>query len=205
MMQESVLVLASNNAGKLREMQEILTPFGLRVLSQKEAGFTEEVEENGTTFQENAMLKAQAVYNALHCAVLADDSGLVIDALDGAPGVYSHRFAGENATDADRCQLVLEKLQGVPTVQRTARFLCSICYITADGEQHCFQGACEGRIGTTPRGENGFGYDPIFEIGRQTMAEMTESEKNAVSHRGRALAAFQAYLKKGKDENHVDK
>jgi XTP/dITP diphosphohydrolase len=120
------LVLASNNAGKLREMREILAPFGLDVRSQREAGFTEEVAETGTTFAENAALKAQAVHDALHCAVLADDSGLVIDALDGAPGVYSHRFAGENATDADRCQLVLEKMQGVPTEKRTARFLCSI-------------------------------------------------------------------------------
>ncbi len=204
-MQESILVLASNNAGKLREMREILTPFGLRVRSQKEAGFVEEVEENGTTFQENAIIKAQAVYNALHCAVLADDSGLVIDALDGAPGVYSHRFAGENATDAERCQLVLEKLQGVPDAQRTARFLCVICYITPDGAQHCFQGTCEGMIGTVPKGENGFGYDPIFVVGSQTMAEMTEAEKNVVSHRGKALAALEAYLKNGKEYNHVNK
>ena len=122
-MQKEILILASNNAGKLREMREILEPFGLEVRSQKEAGFTAEVAETGTTFQENAIIKAKAVQEALHCAVLADDSGLMIDALDGAPGVYSHRFAGEQATDEDRCNLVLEKLQGVPTEQRTARFV----------------------------------------------------------------------------------
>ena len=183
-MQKETLILASNNAGKLREMREILEPFGLEVRSQKEAGFTADVAETGTTFQE-----------ALHCAVLADDSGLMIDALDGAPGVYSHRFAGEQATDEDRCNLVLEKLQGVPTEQRTARFVCAICYLTADGEQHCFEGVCEGIIGTEPKGENGFGYDPIFVVGNKTMAEMTEAEKNAISHRGKALAALQAYLK----------
>jgi XTP/dITP diphosphohydrolase len=200
------LVLASNNAGKLREMREILAPFGLDVRSQREAGFTEEVAETGTTFAENAALKAQAVHDALHCAVLADDSGLVIDALDGAPGVYSHRFAGENATDADRCQLVLEKMQGVPTEKRTARFLCSICYITEAGKQKTFTGACEGIIGTAPQGENGFGYDPVFVVGEKTMAQMTEAEKNAISHRGKALAAFQAYLRTGKEEkNYVDK
>ena len=122
-MQKETLILASNNAGKLREMREILEPFGLEVRSQKEAGFTAEVAETGTTFQENAIIKAKAVQEALHCAVLADDSGLMIDALDGAPGVYSHRFAGEQATDEDRCNLVLEKLQGVPDEQRTARFV----------------------------------------------------------------------------------
>ena len=182
-MQKETLILASNNAGKLREMREILEPFGLEVRSQKEAGFTAEVAETGITFQENAIIKAKAVQEALHCA------------LDGAPGVYSHRFAGEQATDEDRCNLVLEKLQGVPTEQRTARFVCAICYLTADGEQHCFAGVCEGIIGTEPKGENGFGYDPVFVVGNKTMAEMTEAEKNAISHRGKALAALQAYLK----------
>ena len=194
-MQKETLILASNNAGKLREMREILESFGLEVRSQKEAGFTAEVAETGTTFLENAIIKAKAVQEALHCAVLADDSGLMIDALDGAPGVYSHRFAGEQATDEDRCNLVLEKLHGVPTEQRTARFVCAICYLTADGEQHCFAGVCEGIIGTEPKGENGFGYDPVFVVGNKTMAEMTEAEKNAISHRGKALAALQAYLK----------
>ena len=179
-MQKETLILASNNAGKLREMREILEPFGLEVRSQKESGFTAEVAETGTTFQENAIIKAKAVQEALHCAVLADDSGLMIDALDGAPGVYSHRFAGEQATDEDRCNLVLEKLQGVPTEQRTARFVCAICYLTADGEQHCFAGVCEGIIGTEPKGENGFGYDPVFVVGNKTMAEMTEAEKMAL-------------------------
>ena len=154
------IVIASNNAGKLREIRAILAPFGLDAVSQKEAGFDAEVEETGTTFAENAALKAHAVHEALHCAVIADDSGLLVDALDGAPGVYSHRFAGENATDAQRCEKLLELLKDTPAEKRTARFQCVLCYVNAAGEEQFFSGVCEGVIGTSPRGENG------FEIGR---------------------------------------
>ena len=151
------IVIASNNAGKLREIRAILAPFGLDAVSQKEAGFDAEVEETGTTFAENAALKAHAVHEALHCAVIADDSGLLVDALDGAPGVYSHRFAGENATDAQRCEKLLELLKDTPAEKRTARFQCVLCYVNAAGEEQFFSGVCEGVIGTSPRGENGFG------------------------------------------------
>ena len=195
------IVIASNNAGKLREIRAILAPFGLDAVSQKEAGFDAEVEETGTTFAENAALKAHAVHEALHCAVIADDSGLLVDALDGAPGVYSHRFAGENATDAQRCEKLLELLKDTPAEKRTARFQCVLCYVNAAGEEQFFSGVCEGVIGTSPRGENGFGYDPIFYVPRfdKTTAELTEEEKNQVSHRGKALQLMKEELKKYED------
>lgn len=204
-MQKQTLVLASNNAGKIKEMKEILQPFGITVHSQREAGVSIEVAETGKTFAENALLKATAIYQHLHCPVIADDSGLIVDALNGEPGVHSHRFAGEDATDEQRCQKILEEMQAVPTEKRTARFACVICYLNEEGKAQFFTGYCEGKIGTVPKGKNGFGYDPIFVVGSKTMAEMTEEEKNAVSHRGRALAAFQAYLKNGKEYNHVNK
>ena len=188
------IVIASNNAGKLREIRVILQPLGFTVVSQREAGISIEVEENGETFAENAALKARAVYEALHCPVIADDSGLLVDALDGAPGVHSHRFAGEGATDADRNAKLLELLDGVPAEKRTARFECVLCYVDAAGETHFFSGTCEGRIGTTPAGENGFGYDPLFCVGDRTMAQMTEEEKNQVSHRANALAKLARYF-----------
>ena len=126
-------VSCTHLAGKLREIRALLAPFGLDAVSQKEAGFDAEVEETGTTFAENAALKAHAVHEALHCAVIADDSGLLVDALDGAPGVYSHRFAGENATDAQRCEKLLELLKDTPAEKRTARFQCVLCYVNAAG------------------------------------------------------------------------
>lgn len=188
------IVIASNNAGKLREIRDILQPLGFTVVSQREAGISIEVEENGETFAENAALKARAVYEALHCPVIADDSGLLVDALDGAPGVHSHRFAGEGATDADRNAKLLELLDGVPAEKRTARFECVLCYVDAAGETHFFSGTCEGRIGTAPAGKNGFGYDPLFCVGDRTMAQMTEEEKNQVSHRANALAKLARYF-----------
>lgn len=188
------IVIASNNAGKLREIRDILQPLGFTVVSQREAGVSIEVEESGETFAENAALKARAVYEALHCPVIADDSGLLVDALDGAPGVHSHRFAGEGATDDDRNAKLLELLDGVPAEKRTARFECVLCYVDAAGETHFFSGTCEGRIGTAPAGENGFGYDPLFCVGDRTMAQMTEEEKNQISHRANALAELARYF-----------
>lgn len=188
------VVLASNNKNKIREMTEILLPFGMEVISQKDAGFDMEVPENGTTFHENAEIKAAAVYDALNMPVIADDSGLAVDALSGAPGVYSHRFAGENANDHDRSMKILEMLGSLPENKRTARFICEICYIDEKGERHFFTGKCEGIIGTEEKGENGFGYDPIFLHGEKTLAEMTDDEKNRISHRGNALRALTEYL-----------
>lgn len=189
------IVIASNNAGKLREIRAILAPFGIEAISQKEAGFSADVEETGTTFEENALLKAKAVYTALHCPVIADDSGLMVDALDGAPGVYSHRFAGENATDQDRNDVLIQRLDGVSAEKRTARFVCVLCYCDADGNPQFFKGVCEGRIGTTPQGENGFGYDPLFCCYGKTMAQMTDDEKNKISHRANALQQLEEYFR----------
>lgn len=188
------VILASNNKNKIREMAQILEPFGMEVISQREAGADFEVEESGTTFRENAEIKAAAVFERLNAPVIADDSGLMVDALGGAPGVYSHRYAGENATDKDRCEKLLSELAGVPEEKRTARFICEICFIDEKGEKHFFTGKCEGIIGTEEKGENGFGYDPVFYVGGVSLAEMTDDEKNSISHRGEALRLMKKYL-----------
>ena len=189
------IILASNNENKVKEMKEKLHKFNMNVISQKEAGFDIEVEETGKTFKENANIKAEAIYKLSKKPVIADDSGLEIDALDGAPGVYSHRFAGDNATDEDRINKVLKLMKDVPEQKRTARFKTAVCYIDDNGEKHIFEGVAEGIIGTEPKGFNGFGYDPIFisETGK-TFAELTREQKNEISHRGRAIKKFIEYL-----------
>lgn len=190
------IIIATNNKNKIREMKEKLARFDINVISQSEAGIEIDVEETGTTFKENAELKATAIYNMIKKPVIADDSGLCIDYLNGAPGIYSHRFAGEDATDADRIKKVLEELDGVPDEKRTARFKCCVCYIDKNGEKHFFEETAEGIIGYEPRGTNGFGFDPIFhfEGGERTFAEFSPEEKNAVSHRGKAVARFVDYI-----------
>ncbi len=188
------VILASYNINKLRETSQILSPFGMEVVSQREAGADFEVPENGTTFRENAEIKAEAVYKLLGMAVISDDSGLEVDALGGAPGVYSHRYAGENATDKDRNIKLMKELQDVPEDKRTARFVCEICFIEENGEKHFFTGTCEGVIGTEEKGENGFGYDPVFYRNGKSLAEMTDDEKNSISHRGNALRLMMKYL-----------
>ena len=181
------VILASNNKHKLSEIYEILRPLGYEVLSQAQAGIDIEVDETGTTFEENALLKAQAIYDLCHEAVVADDSGLEVDYLGKAPGVYSHRYAGEKATDADRCNKILRELEGVPTEERTARFVSVIQYIAKDGTLKTVRGECEGIIGTEIRGQNGFGYDPIFIVKGRSYSEMSFEEKNQISHRSVAL------------------
>lgn len=146
------IILATNNQNKLREISQMLRPLGIEVLSQSQAGVQLDVEETGTTFAENAELKARAFYEKTGKPVLADDSGLAVDALNGAPGVYSHRYAGEHATDADRCAKLLQELSGVPEQQRTARFLCAMCYIDATGDAHSFLGKVEGIMAWSRRG-----------------------------------------------------
>lgn len=188
------VILASNNKHKLDEIKKILTPLGYDVVSQAEAGVDIDVEETGTTFEENAALKAQAVYALTKTAVISDDSGLEVDYLNGAPGVYSHRYAGENATDADRCAKLLSELNGVETAKRTARFVCVLCFIDDKGEKLVIRGTVEGIIGTEPKGENGFGYDPVFMYGDRSFAELSSEEKNTVSHRADALKKFAAAI-----------
>ena len=186
------LILATNNQNKLREIREMLESTGVSVISQSEAGISCEVEETGTTFAENAAIKAEVIWamaaaNGLHCYVLADDSGLSVDALNGEPGVYSHRWAGENATDADRILKMLSVMKDVPDEQRGAHFACSMCLIEPNGEKHHFEGKVQGSILHEARGRNGFGYDPVFGYGDRSFAELSADEKNAVSHRHNAL------------------
>ncbi len=192
------LVVASNNKGKIREMKSILTPFGFDVISQSESGFNLDVEETGTTFEENSLLKAQALYDVCKCAVIADDSGLEVDFLNKAPGVYSARYGGENLTDIQRYQKVLKELDGVLIQNRTARFVCVITFISENGIKSVFRGECEGYIGFEPKGENGFGYDPIFYIGDKSMSQISEEEKNIISHRAKAINKLTDFLKEEK-------
>lgn len=181
------LILATNNPSKLEEFKRILAPLGFEVVSQSDAGFHFQVEETGKTFAENAFLKADAIYKETGLPTIADDSGLVVKALKGAPGVYSARYAGEHATDEQNNQKLLNDLIYVGVEDRQAKFVCSICYIDAYGEAHYTDGVCEGRIGFAERGENGFGYDPLFYTNGKSFAEMTDAEKDRISHRGRAL------------------
>ena len=189
------VIFASNNKNKLRELKEKLKKFDIEVVSQKEAGFDVEVEETGTTFEENAVLKANEIYKLSGKPVIADDSGLEVDYLNGLPGVYSHRFAGPDATDEDRYNKILEELKNVPDEKRTARFKCVICYIDKNGNTHTFEGIAEGKIGYIPKGNNGFGFDPIFICERGiTFAELPSEEKNNISHRGKAIDKLVKYL-----------
>lgn len=186
------LILATNNKNKLREIREMLADTAIQVVSQGEAGISLDVEENGSTFAENAAIKARAIWNLAKehgefCFVLADDSGLCVDALGGQPGVYSHRWAGENATDADRIQKLLHEMENVPDGQRGAHFACAMCLITPDGQEQLFIGKVCGEILHECRGENGFGYDPVFGYQGRSFAEIPAEEKNAVSHRYHAL------------------
>ena len=185
------LILASNNKNKLREFKELVEGMGVEIISQREAGCDFEVDETGTTFEENAYLKAAAVTKATGCAAVADDSGLVVDALNGEPGVYSARYGpGHDATDAERYNYLLNKLGDEK--KRSARFVCCICCTMPDGSVLRSRGECEGEILYAPRGENGFGYDPVFKPDGQerSMAELSHEEKNAISHRGKALREF---------------
>ena len=185
------LILASNNKNKLREFRQIVKDLPIELISQKEAGCDFEVEETGTTFEENAFLKASAVTNATGCAAIADDSGLCVDALNGEPGIYSARYGlGHEASDTERYQYLLKKLEGIEN--RSARFVCCICCTFPDGRVLKSRGECEGEILLRPEGDGGFGYDPVFHplCTEKGMAQLTPEEKNAISHRGNALRIF---------------
>lgn len=185
------LILASDNTHKLLEFRKLFEGTDVELITKREAGFTDEVDETGATFAENAFIKAEAVMRATGCAAIADDSGLCVDALNGAPGVLSARYTGDHSdSDEDRYRLVLKNLEG--RTDRTARFVSELCCAFPDGDVLRARGVCEGEILTAPRGENGFGYDPIFlpEGYDRSMAELTMAEKNAISHRGRALEQF---------------
>ena len=192
----SKLIIASNNRGKLREFGELLEPFGFEVISMRDAGFNDEIIEDGDTFEENAHIKAKAVFEALGVPTIADDSGLEIDFLNGAPGVYSARYAGENATDKERCEKVLEEMHGVARELRDARFVCSIYFICGEDDEYSVNGTVEGYIGDKPLGKNGFGYDPIFMLDdNESMATIDPAEKNKISHRAKAFQKLAEILK----------
>lgn len=192
------IILASNNKNKLREISEKVKTFNIKIISQSEAGYDIEVEETGKTFQENAILKAETIYKIANTPVIAEDSGLEIDALNGEPGIYSGRYAGPKATNKDRIEKILNLLKNVEDNKRTARFKCALCYIDKKGEKHIFEESCEGKITNEPCGTAGFAYDPIFLYGTKTFAQMTEEEKNKISHRGKTINKFIEYLKEEK-------
>lgn len=189
------IIAATKNKNKLREFGEILK--GFEIISQEEAGVDIDVEETGTTFEENSYLKAKAIYDITGITTIADDSGLCVDALNGEPGVYSARYGGEGYDDKGRVQLLLKNMKDVPDEERTARFVCVITLVGDEGVLTA-RGECEGKIDYSPKGENGFGYDPVFYVDRfeKTLAEVTSEEKNSISHRGKALKIFAEKLSK---------
>ena len=185
------LIMATGNANKVREMREMLEGSGIEIMSLKEAGIDAEIIENGKTFEENALIKAKTIRDIAHETVFADDSGLEIDYLEGAPGVHSSRFMGEDTPYDIKNAQILRRLEGVPEDKRSARFICAIAIAYADGSTKTFRGVFEGRIAYEAAGENGFGYDPIFYVPEKgcTSAQLFPDEKNAISHRGQALKA----------------
>ena len=190
------IVFATGNEGKLREIRMILADMGVQVLSMKEAGAEIEIDETGTTFEENALIKARTVMEATGEVVMADDSGLEVDWLDKAPGIYSARFMGEDTSYVIKNQAILDKLEGVPAPDRTARFVCAIACVFPDGRILQTKETMEGIIADQACGSGGFGYDPIFWLPEKgcTSAELTAEEKNSISHRGKALRAMKALL-----------
>ena len=194
-----IYVIASNNKKKVEELRRILNPLGIIARTPSEIGIElDEVEETGTTFKENAEIKARAAMEKTGYPAIADDSGLTVDALDGRPGVYSARYAD---TDENKINRILSELFESGSDDRTAHFECSICCCFKDGETLFAQGSCDGTIGYAPRGNNGFGYDPIFFVeGNKTFAELTDNQKDAISHRGRALRDLSEKLSKKLNE-----
>ncbi|MCZ8494754.1 XTP/dITP diphosphatase [Priestia megaterium] len=183
------IIIATKNAGKVKDFETLFSPKGFKVKSLLDFPEIEDVEETGVTFAENATLKAEAISSALNTPVIADDSGLAIDALNGEPGVYSARYAGESKDDNANIEKVLQKLNDVPFEKRTARFHCALAIAVPGKRTEIVEGTCEGHILEEKRGENGFGYDPIFfiEKWRCSMAELTKEQKNQISHRANAL------------------
>ena len=191
------VVLASSNVGKLREMSALLAPLGFELVTQNSLGI-HSVEETGTTFLENALIKARHAAHRAHLPAISDDSGIEVDALQGRPGVYSARFAGENASDQDNLHKLLTELHDVPAEFRQARYRCVIVFVrdANDRDPITAQGAWEGQLATEPRGSGGFGYDPIFIPAgmHETAAQLTAERKNEISHRAQALQALVAEL-----------
>lgn len=191
------IIFATGNANKMVEIRSILRDLPVEVVSMKEAGIQADVVEDGTTFEENAIIKAKAIMELCGEIVLADDSGLEIDYLNKEPGIYSARYMGEDTSYRIKNANLIERLEGVEDEKRTARFVCAIAAAFPDGSVETTIGTIEGRIGYEEKGQNGFGYDPIFYVPEYgcTTAELSEEEKNAVSHRGKALTSMKPILK----------
>lgn len=192
------IVLASSNQGKVREVQMMMEDMGIKVIPLSETSFTEEIEENGATFEENAVIKAKAVAQVLGVPVLADDSGLEIDCLDKAPGIYSARYLGHDTPYSVKNQMILDKIKDVPKKERTARFVCAMALALPHGAVITTIATMEGEIAYEIKGENGFGYDPIFYLPEFDMssAEISPEQKNEISHRGKALRQMREEIEK---------
>lgn len=190
------LIIATRNQGKIREIKELLHETDYQVLSMGEAGIDQEIAEDGMTFEENALIKARAIFRITGGIVLADDSGLEVDFLNQAPGVFTARFLGNHAPDADRCRGLLKLLEGVPDPYRKARFVCTAALVSKDGET-TVRGVLEGAIAHQVAGSNGFGYDPIFWVPEygMTLAQLDSETKNRISHRGNAFRAIAKHLR----------
>ena len=184
------ILLATRNKAKVKEYSRLLRGIPYEIFSLEEIGIAQDVEESGQTFEENALIKAKTYAKQSGILAIADDSGLEVDALDGAPGVRSARYASEGATDNERIDYLLKKMRDIPAERRTARFRCVIAVATPDGKVKLCEGKCDGIMTFEPKGENGFGYDPIFYLPNRkvTMAELSMEEKNKISHRGKALS-----------------
>lgn len=190
-------ILATNNMKKLAEMQRILSPLGINVVTAKMLGKQlEDVEEDGKTFEDNAKLKARSACKEMNMPAIADDSGLCVDYLNGAPGIFSARFAGEHGNDEKNNDLLLEKLDGVPLEKRTAHYVCAICCTFPDGREIVVRGECNGVIGFERDGHEGFGYDPLFLVDGKAFGRYTAEEKDKISHRGNALRLLTKELEK---------
>lgn len=190
------IIFATGNEDKMKEIREIMADVDREILSMKQAGISLDIKEDGSSYEENALIKARAVQSLTHELVLADDSGLEIDALNKEPGIYSARYMGENTSYHIKNNRLIERLEGVPEGQRTARFVCAIAAVWPDGRELCVRGVMEGTIDYKEKGSFGFGYDPIFyvpEMGK-TAGELTSEEKNQISHRTRALQLIREKL-----------
>ena len=189
------IVIASNNKNKIREIKEILSDLDINFKSLNDINFNHDIEENGTSFEANAYIKAKTIFDYCHLPVIADDSGLCCEALNGEPGVYSHRYAGNMCDDTKNNLKLIENIKDKEN--KNAKFVCAICFINQNGKESIVTGTCEGKIILTPRGNNGFGYDPYFylEGKNKTMAELENTEKNSISHRKKALLKIEAIIR----------
>ncbi len=199
-------IIGTNNPKKLIELQRILSPLGIGAVTAKQEGISlDDVEENGTTFLENSYIKAAASCKKSGLPAIADDSGLCVDALNGRPGIYSARYAGENATDSDRILKLLDEMKDIESSKRTAYFVSAITCVFPNGDIINAEGKCYGEIAYKPDGDGGFGYDPIFLCNGVSFGKLSPEEKDKVSHRGNALREFQKKLKNYLEENNVNK